>query len=515
MSKRLHIQYFAAMAVCCLSFGCIREELVPPDVQNIVTVRLSDDTRTVTESDGTPAAEEAALHSLRVYAFVDGMPAGHYYQEGDFEAPYSFLMDLTMYSTTTQYVDFYMVANEKAMRTQGASAALTENTTEAQLRNFSFTSLDTSQGLPMYCILEDVPITFTNTAADNPQSVPGHEGHTLLDYNVKFELVRPIGKIGVFAAKQAGESGTLEITAVTALASGTRARNYLLPQSEVTLQAVTSTDMDIAMAVEPGQVTAELAADATPQERSNPANYTPVLAKPFYVFENPYGNGGDWSTAGDSAGNVLKIDYTFNGDARTGLVYMPAIERNSYYTVCCLIANSGTITVDYSVAAWVETETYVFEFDYPTYTNPLTPYGSTAETPYPKPTVYYTGNTGSDEGTFSFAFSMTAPTGQEWQPTLLDATQGDFEVTVYRGTELLSAPYTASPEPFRIQVKALNPANAGATARLAIAYTPQWNPSGTSLLLINGASSEPAWQGSDDPSSITIRQVEMLTTSTR
>ena len=89
-------------------------------------------------------------------AFVDGQPAGHFYTKDglDVNNP-SFLMHLTMYSTMTQKVDFYVVANEAAMETPGSSVLLTENTTETQLNHFTFTKLNTS------CLL------YTSDAADD------------------------------------------------------------------------------------------------------------------------------------------------------------------------------------------------------------------------------------------------------------------------------------------------------------------------------------------------------------
>ena len=86
--------------------------------------------------------------------------------------------------------------------------------------------------------------------------------------------------------------------------------------------------------------------------RLDPANYTPVLDAPFYPFENPWGNGGSWNIPGDEYGNVLQVDYKFGDEDRTGLVYLPEVVRNSYYTVCCLMNNTGKFTVEYMVADW-------------------------------------------------------------------------------------------------------------------------------------------------------------------
>ena len=63
---------------------------------------------------------------------------------------------------------------------------------------------------------------------------------------------------------------------------------------------------------------------------------------------------------------MLKIDYEFGGESRTGLIFLPAMERNRYYTVCCLISNTGKFTVEYMVADWEEGDSWDdLIFDYP------------------------------------------------------------------------------------------------------------------------------------------------------
>ena len=99
-------------------------------------------------------------------------------------------------------------------------------------------------------------------------------------------------------------------------------------------------------------MTAALAEGISDAERKNPENYTPVLAVPFYPFENPFGSG-DWSLPdAEGRGNVLRIDYTFGGEVRSGTVYLPPMLRNHYYAVCCLMRNDGKIAVEYLVADW-------------------------------------------------------------------------------------------------------------------------------------------------------------------
>lgn len=492
-------------SLCLVGGGCTKDGGKAADDGRIVLLALDVDTQAVDAVDGSLNAEEAALHSLRVYAFVDGRPAGHFFQDGGLTSPFSFMMDMTLYATTTQDVDFYVVANERAMRTPGSSVQLTEHTTEAELRNFSFTQLTTGNGLPMFCN-QRVTIDLTVDADDNPQDQAGHEGHTALAQQVSLELARPMGKLGVFAAKPAGESGTLRVTGLTLLRSGLRMLNYLMPQDEATLKEVGTKTTDQSLTVVTDAVTSELAADISSTERNNPANYTPVLAVPFYPFENPWGSS-VWNAAGDAEGNVLRIDFEFDGEARSGLVYLPPIKRNHYYAICCLMNNTGKITVSYSVADWTDGDSWDdLEFAYPTSSNPVQPVDGH---PMTQPTVYYQADASSRQGTFSVLFTMSAPAGQTWHPTLLDASPTDFEVKVYQGGKEVTDP-VAAPDPYTITVRALKPDNVGTSCALGIAYMPTWNPGKSELLLINGTSSaDIAWPDSGtDPEIIRITQVD-------
>ena len=509
MRKILYAVFFFG---CCASLlsGCIKEEYTVPSEKGNALVQLNIGTRAVEETDGTPTNNETVLHSLRVYAFVNGQPAGHFYTKDglDVNKP-SFLMHLTMYSAVTQEVDFYVVANEAAMETPGGTASLTENTTETQLNHFTFTQLNTSNGLPMFCKQTET-IDLTQLSDETPAD-PEHAGHTLLGQNLTFELKRPIGKLGVFAAKPVGENSRLRVTGLTVLASGTRTRNYLMPQTDETLKAVTGITGDISLEVVEGEVTKTLAENASQTDKENPANYTPVLNAPFYLFENPWGST-QWDVKGDDDGNVLRVDYEFDGNARTGFVYMPPIERNKYYTVCCLMHNDGNIFVEYKVADWNK-ENYNITFDYPSYNNPIMPAdGSTVPEggQYRQPTIWYNNDATSGEGSYSFTFSISGPDKQKWVPTLLDATAGDFEVTVYQKGMLVDpGNYVASSDPYQITIKALKSTNVDKTVSFAISYTPAWDQTGSSLLLINGQSGSLKWQGSNIPEAIVIKQIEV------
>lgn len=518
------MKYIALLVLAAATVaGCTKAPAPDLGEEFNVLLQMSVGTKAVTETDGTPTDAESAIHTLRVYAFVDGQAAGHFYTDDyatleDAAGTSSgtakhFLMDIKMYSLGSREVDFYVIANEEAMATAGsAPAGFDENTTEDELNGFTFTSLNLGNGmafgLPMCCKKTET-INFAIDDENNPQTAPGHEGHTLLAQKLSFELERPVGKIGVFAAKPIGEEGTLTVIGL----SVTRSRfvNFLmLPGNLESAYNNPGSASERELTPVEGPVTAEVASGET-----DASKYTPVQAEVYYPFENPWGSTA-WNQPGDSRGNILTIKYKYDTDSqeRTGTVYLPPIVRNTYYMVCCQLSNSGKIMVNYSVADWDDAELYELEFAAPEYELPTQSYPVTSSTPpYAKPTIHYNGDPAAQEGAFSINFKISGPKGQVWTPTLLNATDADYQITVTQNGSPVAAPYLASADPYEITIRALRPDNVGKMPEFAISYTPQWDPSGTSLLMINGNSeSELHWPvpaGTLNPTyKIVIEQVE-------
>lgn len=492
--------------------GCSEEDRTPLSGERMVQVQLDVHTRAVDASTGTPTAEESDLHSLRIYAFDNsGQQVGHLNLTDGLDTSNPLLMDLKIKAEPTeQSLRFYAVANEGAMSTPGNEKTLDANTSETELKNFTFTLLKTptsDNGLPMFAT-DEVTINTGNTSL---RTESGHEGHYTLNEKVNFELERPVGKLGVFAAKVEGETETLTVTGAKILKEGTRMRNYLFPQTDEVLKQIVSKEAEINLAlVTGGNVNKALSENISDEERKNPGNYTPLLEVPFYPFETPWGST-SWDTPGDERGAVLQIDYQFGDKTNTGLVYLPRIERNHYYAICCLMRNSGKITVEYVVADWNDGGNYELDFAYPTYF-PIEPMEGAD---YSQPTVYYNPDPDSDEGTFKARFRLTAPEGQEWQPTLLNATPADYEITVYQsgeqGMQKVEPPYVASSSDYVIKIRALKSENVDRKVELGIGYIPRWDPGDMSLLQINWASGKTIWGGSDDPEKIVISQINPTT----
>ena len=191
------------------------------------------------------------------------------------------------------------------------------------------------------------------------------------------------------------------------------------------------------------------------------------------------------------------------------------IYRNSWYTTSVnFLGWQSQIKITYEVDDWKVGGNYELGFAYPTYTNPIQPIDG-GNPPFAQPTVYYNSDADSDDGTFQCQFTITGPVGQVWQPTLLNTTPGDYEITVYKGGEKQDPPYGISDNPYTLKIRALKPENVGYTFELGISYTPQWDPSATSLLLINGTEGDTRWLGSNDPEKLVIMQVEIPSTLKR
>jgi len=512
-----------AVAVClgCLLSGCTDDDTAPDGARREVAVMLSAGSRTVSETDGSLTDDEKAIHTLRVYAFVNGKKAGHYFTNNVTEDPHTFFMDIAFYTDGEQTVDFYAVGNETAMTT--TSGGLSENITESELKNFWFSNMLAdnlnTKGLPMYCDKTPVKLDFTKLKTESPIA-SGHEGHAWLDYsNIEFELKRPMAKLGVFVAKPEGENAELKITGLTMLQQGTRNRNYLMTPTEQMLKEIKNYTSDISMKVVEESVDKTLAENITETERKNPANYTPVMAEPFYPFESPWSNGGSWNIPGtDNKEHVLKIDYTFGDTPHTGYVYMPAVLRNHYYAICCLMRNDGVISVEYLVADW-DDENYEIDYNYPDYST-LVPANQAEAVTYSQPEVYYNADATSEAGTYTFKFSIKGPTGQKWTPTLMLelGTTDNFEVKTYQSQadgskRYLTShdEYVASQEPYYITVRALKSENAGKQVGLAIAYDRVWGSEGSNMLLINGSMGNLIFEGSAIPEIVVIKQTDVPT----
>ena len=224
----LLLLFGAAVLASCSDRSEVQTEPQKKTVQIRVSAALSED-----DSDlDVGNTGELAVNSLRVYAFVEGKPAGYHYQGSPVRG--NFLMDIMLYgvdpSTGCQTVDFYIIANEAGMVVEEDMSQLNADTSQEQLQNFRFIALNTNAGLPM-CTHRSVELNMVavrDIGSLDSGLQNGHEGHQLLSQKLSFSIERPIAKLTFSAARRSADNPVIK--SLVMLARGTRRYNYLMPQ---------------------------------------------------------------------------------------------------------------------------------------------------------------------------------------------------------------------------------------------------------------------------------------------
>lgn len=509
MINKKHIyQYLLLPLLACLmagTAGCSSDADSTPNGEGsrYVNVTMNIATR-ATEVPTAGTNKETDIKTIRVYAFSGDEQVGYYYSDviANPAATHTFSMKIEQIgSSNQQNVDFYLVANE-------AGAVNADNVvwkmTKAELDELKFTSLNTNEYLPATLKTNAVIYFGTGTADNNSLSC---------------ELVHPVGKLGIHFAKSAECADSDELVVDEITMTNVLAYNYWMERDKLDSPVLENQTMNVVSKV-------TVTSSRTSDEQRDENDFQDLLVNnPYYPFENPNGvDVGDWyNEAGQTAGNILNIRYTLNGREQTKIIYMPKIERNDWHDFFFTVKPNAGIEIEYTVADWDEDPDgeYEIEYNYPQYTNPIQPgNGATLEgnATYEQPTVWCNINEDSDEGSYTFQFKITGPTGQKWTPTLVGAlgTSDNFEVKVYQilpdGSKNYidnSNDYVASKDPYYIMVKAKNANNVDKEVGLGIAYERDWSSDGSALLLINGLTGSTKWEGSTVAEVVMIKQIEV------
>ena len=119
-----------------------------------------------------------------------------YYSDGGLEASAAFLMDMT------PEIDIRSEGGFLCRGQRGGDGdprrqrrPVGDSTTPAQLRQFRFTQLDLSKGLPMYCMTTET-IDVATDDPNNPPAEPGARRPYAAGAELEFELRRPVAKLG-------------------------------------------------------------------------------------------------------------------------------------------------------------------------------------------------------------------------------------------------------------------------------------------------------------------------------
>lgn len=467
---------------------------------------------------GAGTAEEQ-LHSLRIYAFMDGELVSHHCQESAVKT--SFLMDFVMEDPGQQSertIDFYLIANEDAMVMETDMPAIDENLTVEQLNNLRYIAVAPDAGLPM-AVRQTYTLDITDLrdmSSLDPSVTAGHEAYNLLEDVLNFDLVRTIGKITVSAAKKSASTPDVYIKSLVMLARGTRHYNYLMPQSEDFLRTLQPRVNDRAVLEENTTYTV-----------TSHDSFEEVAT--VYCSEVPFGSP-SWDVPNNDNSIVLRAEYSLGEgtELRTSYMYLPPMHRNQWIKVNCTVVGEGMISVSYTVNDWEVDEgsddDYLV-FDYPTHSYIL-PALPTESLPVPDPNPE--GGPAVDPlmsmtSPFVGYFQILYPAGQTWTPTIYKVDAGeteaeseDYDIVVHQiedgNATLVSAPYglnSGHDSYFRITVTPRESGNDGAKVHLGITTVIQ-GFGHAEYLLINGSQSEIFWpeSGGKDPNILIITQKE-------
>ena len=476
-----------ALFAAFLATGCIFEKMDRPEKLQSVMIQVNVSADNM-QTKADPTVSETAINTIRIYAFYEGNLSGHFYRATASSEP--IVMDLQLPLSGTHSVDFYVVANETQMTPANGTAALSENTTIAELEDFKFQSFSSDGCLPMYYKGEQ-SINVDNLS-DEKSTISGHEGHDYFVQQVEVSLTRPVAKVSFYAATETGAAAGVYINEIIMQSEGTRQYGYLLPQTEAVLKEIPAKGSnDVVFISSPVAITGTT---------SSYADYMPVFENE-YLFEVPVGVA-SWDGFDPYINNYVKFDVEYTGGE--GRINMPPIERNTHYKIYASFSSEGSIRVDCIVADWEDTPNWTLDFAHPTYQNPVLKTGDYNNTGG-EAVMYYTG---TEEGAFSVDFKMTAPSGQKWTPTF-EGLSTDYKIKVYdnRGEEV-SVPVTASESLYTIKIIPMKPENINKTVKFGITYIPTW-ATAAEFLQINGSAGSLAWTTSgSNEDVIVVKQIE-------
>ena len=477
--------FVAAMA----AVGCQLEKDGPSADRQSVMIELSVSAPEMTKA--APTDMEKVINSLHVYAFYGERLAGYATRQATVLGE-PFYMDLELPESGTHAVKFYLVANASEMSYENNAVTLSDNMTMAQLENIRFSAMTTGNVLPMYCIqTENINVDAVSDAANTEE---GHDGHFILTQKVTFGLTRPLAKVSLYAAKTAGASADPQILGIKLLAAGTRAYNYLFPQSDETLNAIPSREHDDVFLTSAVAVTSGISKGSSQME--DPANYTPVV-EDKYLYEVTYGSD-SWNVSSGNANEaVLHIEYNLGEGQplKNAYVYLPEVERNKHIKVCIFINAEGQIIINYVVADWEDNEMADIRFDYPTHSYLREKIPTSDEDLAAVPAQQATM---SEKVPFRGYFQMTYPENDAWTPTLIGLNASDCTVRVYDDTGKLEVPQSewpiaASPDWYTIEVTPnAGHIQVGEEVMLAITYRAAGFET-VEYMMINGAASTFYW----------------------
>lgn len=441
MLKLFHSVGFAgALLGVALSVAACSEPESGPGAGSEAGVTVTMNIAAGSADEGTAAAGEE-IHALWVYAFLGERQIGSCRiadtQKEFPDGHIRFLMDLELYSYTEPCdVTFYLIANEDEFHNSdgnNGSNFFQKEMRRADLDKYTFDEIHPGSGDP-----HAVPLTLRATRRIDPRKVrdssaPGHDGHHLLTDALEFSLVRCVGRLEMYFAKEQSETPyELKIHSVSIQPRGLCNYSYaFLPDDKEERRALLEQiphSITSPFYVVGSATSAPVPVEAVAAERNDHDAYANLTAeKDYYCFDNPFGSS-DTNAAEDELGYELQIVYSIDGGKSVKSVYLPPTSRNTRYRIWCYVPYDGLVYVNYEIGEWIETGNVELDFDYPTYEFRAYPLAlGNAELNY-KTEVHHTQDAYSLAGAVRFRMSMTK--GISWMPSLL-GNAAAYKIDVY------------------------------------------------------------------------------------
>ena len=447
----------AAVLAMVLATSCIfeKEEIAGKKRDVMVLLDINTADMVATKATEDPTAAEALLNTVRVYAYdSNGIMIG--YADNTTATNGRFHMVLSVpEGLETIVADFYVVANEASMLNNTTAVALPQNVSIAQLRALTFNALG-GTALPMYGIVEDVTLNL-NAGQQHLDSKGGHQPGFILNQAIEVSITRSLAKIAVYAAeKGTSTKNNVKINSVKLV--DVLNSSYLFTNANYP----TATPQEVVLSNT--QVTVDKKLNSTAAtDRQNTENYTPITSAPHYIHENP-------------AGKKLVINYTTgSGAAKNAEITMPAIVRNTFYKVLCLVKADGEMSLELVVADWEEgtgkkvdfKDNVTFDTSHGLKWNGVNIEGNT----------YKLGVSANES--VKCTFNITAPADGTWYATLTD---GDVQNYAFEnGKTTISGDVRADQHSFTL--KTLNNNNNSGTDRRVKLVITVVNSKGRSMVV--------------------------------
>ena len=445
----------AAVLAMVLATSCIfeKEEIAGKKRDVMVLLDINTADMVATKATEDPTTAEALLNTVKVYAYdSNGIMIG--YADNTTATNGRFHMVLSVpEGLETIVADFYVVANEASMLNNTTAVALPQNVSITQLRALTFNALG-GTALPMYGIVEDFTLDL-NAGQQHLDSKGGHQPGFILNQDIKVSLTRSLAKIAVYAAEE-GTSAKNNVTINSVTFKDIINSGYLF-ENATPLQ----TTGDVVLSNTQVTVDKKLnRADADyATKRENAANFTEVAA-PHYIHKNP-------------AGKKLVINYTTgSGAPKNAEIEMPAIERNTFYKVLCLVKADGEMSLELVVADWEEGTGKSVDFkDLPEYKKDFKWNNVIGNT-------YQFGVSANEE--VKCTFEITSPVDGMWYATLTD---GDVQNYAFKENGLTTICGEISDNKHSFTLMTLNSNhNTGSSRRVKLVITVV-NSKGRSMVL--------------------------------